>query len=83
KDKERNQLICSDVVTAVQSRRSPIILTERNEHLDELAQRLSSSIQHLIVLRGGMSSKAIKQATKQLKNIPLDEGRVILATGRF
>ena len=83
KDEERNQFICSDVIQAVQSGRSPLILTERNEHLDDLSQRLSPVIQHLIVLRGGMSSKAINQITDQLKSIPEHEGRVLLATGRF
>lgn len=83
KDEERNQLICSDVIQAVQSGRSPIILTERNEHLDDLSQKLQPLVQHLIILRGGMSSKEINQATNQLKSIPEDEDRVLLATGRF
>lgn len=53
-DEVRNQLICSEVISAVQRGRSPIILTERNDHLDRLFEKLSPHIQHLIVLRGGM-----------------------------
>lgn len=82
-DHERNQLICHDVIQAVQSNRSPIILTERNEHLDSLFQLLKSSIQHVVMLRGGMSTKKINEISQQLKNIPQNENRVLVATGKF
>ncbi len=83
KDEMRNELICSDVIQAVQVGRSPIILTERNEHLDNLFQKLSCMVKNLIVLRGGMSSRELNQAIMQLTNIPEQEERVILATGKF
>jgi very-short-patch-repair endonuclease len=82
-DEVRNQLICTDVINAVQRRRSPIILTERTDHLERLFNQLSSRIQHLIVLRGGMSSKEIAAATHRIANIPANEPRVLLATGKF
>ncbi len=82
-DEVRNQLICSDVISAVQRGRSPIILTERTDHLVCLFDKLSSHIRHLIVLRGGMSSKEIAAATNQITNIPANEPRVLLATGKF
>src|SRR5205814_6773829 len=40
----RNQLICADVVSAVREGRSPLLLTERTEHLQYLAARLSSEV---------------------------------------
>ncbi len=83
RDEERNRLIFNDVVSAVQRGRSPIILTERNDHLDCLFEKLSPHIHHLIVLRGGMSSKEIAQATSRLATIPANEARVLLATGKF
>lgn len=79
----RNQMICNDVIHAVKKGRSPIILTERNEHLDILHQQLNSEVQHLIVLKGGLGAKEMKQAISQLTAIPLEEERVVLATGRF
>ena len=82
-DTYRNQMICNDVVHAVKQGRSPLILTERNEHLDLLYQQLVSQVQHLIVLKGGLSAKDMKQAVSQLASIPPNEERVILATGRF
>jgi superfamily II DNA or RNA helicase len=38
---KRNQMICADVVNALKEGRSPLVLTERREHLDRLAQLLS------------------------------------------
>ncbi len=77
----RNQLICEEVVRAVKNGRSPVVLTERNEHLDVLFNQLAPRIQHLIVLRGGMKTKELVHVTNRLAEIPVDEERVLLATG--
>ncbi|OHB68935.1 MAG: restriction endonuclease subunit R [Planctomycetes bacterium RBG_13_63_9] len=82
-DGTRNQLICDDVVQAVQEGRSPLILTERNEHLDHLAGLLPASNWHLVVLRGGMGRKEIRATIERLASIPESESRVLLATGRY
>lgn len=82
-DGVRNQLICDEVLKAVQNGRSPVILTERNEHLDLLSHQLNSNIRNLIVLRGGMSAKEIAQINGRLATIPENEDRVLLATGRY
>jgi superfamily II DNA or RNA helicase/very-short-patch-repair endonuclease len=79
----RNQRICDDVVQAVNDGRAPLVLTERNEHLDRLASGLTGRVTHLVVLRGGMSRKQRQEAADRLAAIPRDEGRVILATGRY
>jgi superfamily II DNA or RNA helicase/very-short-patch-repair endonuclease len=82
-DEKRNQLICADVVQALREGRSPVILTERNEHLDLLANRLGSKVPRLIVLRGGMGKKQLAAVAQQMATIPADEGRLILATGGY
>jgi superfamily II DNA or RNA helicase/very-short-patch-repair endonuclease len=82
-DEDRNQLICHDVIQAVRDGRSPIVLTERNDHLDHLASRLTSKIRHLVVLRGGMTRKKLEAVNEQLAAIPRGEERVLLATGRY
>lgn len=82
-DNARNELICSDVVTAVREGRSPVVLTERTEHLDQLENQLSPEIQHVIVLRGGLGKKQLKAARDRLAAIPMNEERVLLATGRY
>jgi len=83
KDTARNNLICEDVVKAVQNGRSPVVLTERNEHLDLLSQQLAPHVRHLIVLRGGMSTKELAQVTNRLSTIPENEERLLLATGKY
>ncbi len=84
-DVDRNRLIIEDVVSAVQAKRTPVVLTERREHLDILAQLLSQRIQssRVFVMAGGMGKKQRKQLLDDIAKIPADEPRVILATGRY
>jgi len=82
-DGSRNRLIQEDILQAVGEGRSPLVLTERKEHLEELARRLEGRIPYLIVLYGGMGRKKMKLIQEQLKTIPEDQIRVVLATGRF
>jgi very-short-patch-repair endonuclease len=82
-DDERNRLICDEVVQAVREGRSPLVLTERNEHLDGLAVRLSPSIRHLVVLRGGTRPKQARAIVARLAAIPENEERALLASGRY
>lgn len=82
-DEGRNQLICNDVVQALGDGRSPIVLTERTEHLDHLAEMLAPDVRHLVILRGGMGKKQLKTVQDQLAAIPDGEPRVLLATGRY
>jgi superfamily II DNA or RNA helicase/very-short-patch-repair endonuclease len=81
-DSRRNELICRDVIAAVQTGRFPLVLTERTEHLRLLATKLSA-IPHVIILQGGMGRKQIQATTASLAQ-PLDgQGRVLLATGGY
>jgi superfamily II DNA or RNA helicase len=82
-DENRNQLICREVIHAVREGRSPIVLTERNDHLDLLASRLLSEVKHLLVLRGGMNRKELEAVSARMAAIPDTEERVLLATGRY
>jgi very-short-patch-repair endonuclease len=82
-DDSRNQRIAGDVIEAIEAGRSPLVLTERNEHLDRLASQLAGRIEHLIVLRGGMGKKQRAAVSSQLAAVPAASGRVILATGRY
>ena len=82
-DQQRNRLICDEVVHAVREGRSPLVLTERNEHLDCLAAQLSPSIRHLVVLRGGTRPKEARAIVARLAAIPENEERALLATGKY
>ena len=82
-DEARNQLICQDVIHALREGRSPLVLTERNEHLDSLTKQLTPEVPHLIVLRGGMRKRELDATQARLAAIPTDEARLLLATGRY
>ncbi len=82
-NERRNQLICDEVISAVARGRCPIILTEFKRHLEILFERLSPHVKHLIVLQGGMSAKTLKATTQQITDVPGNEPRVLLATGKF
>ena len=82
-DDRRNRAICEDVVDVVRAGRSPLVLTERHEHLEWLATELSGSVRHLIVLRGGSGKKVRQAVAEQLAAVPADEGRVLLGTGKY
>jgi superfamily II DNA or RNA helicase len=81
-DSHRNDLIFDDVLQALEARRSPIVLTERKDHLDYLQNRFSSFVKNLVVMRGGMSATERKRAETALR-VSGSEERLILATGRY
>jgi superfamily II DNA or RNA helicase len=82
-DLRRNQLIVDDVVEAVHTGRSPVLLTERREHLTYFADTLADKVKNIIVLAGGMGRKQRILLLDKLKGIPEDEERLIIATGRY
>jgi superfamily II DNA or RNA helicase len=76
-------MILSDVVRALEERRSPILLTERKEHLDYFTSRLARVARHLVVLQGGMGAKTDREVRARLDAIPPNEERLLIATGRY
>lgn len=82
-DQTRTRRICEDVIASVQAGGSPLVLTERNDHLTRIEQELGTSIPHVIVLRAGLGKKQRQQVMDRIAAVPRDEGRVILATGRY
>ncbi len=82
-DERRNDLIFDDVVHALEGKRSPILLTERRDHLEHFAARLQGFTKHLVVLHGGMKPKERRETLARLASIPDGEERLLLATGRY
>jgi superfamily II DNA or RNA helicase len=82
-DEGRNELILNDIIAAVDEGRSPIVLTERRDHLEYLATRLRGFTRHVVVLQGGVRAKERRAALDQLAAIPDGEERLVLATGRY
>lgn len=82
-DNDRNNAILEDIKSTAKSGRSPIVLTERTEHLDFLADQLKEHIDNVIVLRGGLGTKQRRKISEQMASISDSEERVIIATGRY
>jgi superfamily II DNA or RNA helicase len=82
-DERRNRLILDDVATALAEGRSPILLTERKDHLEFLAVSIRGVARHVVVLRGGMTPAERRDASATLAAIPQTESRLIVATGRY
>jgi len=82
-DEKRNQLILNDVIAALREGRSPVVLTERRDHLECLADQLHGVSRHLVVLKGGMSEKRRREIADRMADIPTGEERLVLATGRY
>jgi len=70
-------------MAAIQEGRSPILLTERKDHLEYFAERLRPIVRHLVVLQGGMTAKERRSSTDQLASIPSAAERVVIAIGRY
>ena len=81
-NERRNALIFDDVLSALEEGRCPIVLTERRQHLDHLADRFRSFVRNLVVLRGGMKVGERKVSQSLINDDDIEE-RLILATGRY
>jgi superfamily II DNA or RNA helicase len=82
-DKARNEMIFNDVLSALEAGRSPVVITERKDHLQAISERLAKFVKNVIVLKGGMKVKERGHATELLQTMPDSEERVIVATGRY
>jgi superfamily II DNA or RNA helicase len=83
RDEARNAMIFHDILTALELGRSPVVITERKDHLQTIAERLAKFAKNVVVLKGGMKAEERKRATQSLQSIPDGEERVIVATGRY
>jgi superfamily II DNA or RNA helicase len=83
KDESRNDLIFDDILMSLERGRSPLLLTERTEHLEYFADRLQGFSRNILVFRGGMGKKQRQDLRLQMASISDDEERLIIATGRY
>jgi len=57
----------SSAARCIEEGRSPILLTERKDHLEHLATRLRPFVRHLVVLQGGMTPSERREVAEQLE----------------
>lgn len=82
-DEARNALILDDVIASLEEGRSPLLLTERRDHLEYFASKLAPASRNLVVLHGGMKPRERKEAIARLAEIPAADERTVIATGRY
>ena len=82
-DEIRNNLIVEDICKAVNTGRTPIILTNRTAHVSVLAEKLKATIKNVISLTGAGTTKEKREAMQRLQTIPDSEQLVIVATGKY
>lgn len=82
-NKERNDVIFNDVLQALNEKRSPIVLTERLDHVNELYELFKGFAKNIIVLSGAMKKKDRQQKLEELIKLPDDEERLLIATGKY
>ena len=82
-DENRNAQIIDDVLAALEAGRSPILLTERTNHAERLAARLRRFAHNVLLLRGGLGTRHRREIAQRLEEIPEDEERILVATGRY
>ena len=82
-DANRLQRVVADALDVVDNGRAAMILTERRDHLERLAESLRGRVANLVVLHGGIRVKARRAALQHLAELPDTEPRLLLATGRY
>jgi superfamily II DNA or RNA helicase len=78
----RNNQIIMDIRNCLDEKRYPIILTERREHIELLEKELMPYVK-VYKLYGGLKKKEREMILEELKNLPEDESRVIIATSKY
>ncbi|MCR5400023.1 MAG: DEAD/DEAH box helicase family protein [Treponema sp.] len=79
----RNELIISDVKSAIENQRTPLILSERLEHLELLHEQLKDCAQNVVLITGKGTQKQKREQLENLNNISTEESLIILATGKY
>lgn len=79
----RNALIVEDIKSAVSEGRSPLVLSERVEHINHLKTLLEGAAQNIIVITGKGSAKKKRTTLEKLNAVPSDERLIVLATGKY
>ncbi|WP_417616573.1 TOTE conflict system archaeo-eukaryotic primase domain-containing protein [Oceanisphaera sp.] len=74
----RNEEIVRDVISSVKQGANCLLLTERREHAEILANLLSDADISTVILKGGMGVKARREVEARLH-----DAQVVVATGKY
>ncbi|MBS4096652.1 MAG: DEAD/DEAH box helicase family protein [Sulfuricella sp.] len=82
-DHVRTAAIAAETEYAFNQGRKVLVLTERTEHLDAIANALTEKASALFVLHGRMAKKQRAAVISGLDALPPDAPRILLATGKL
>lgn len=78
----RNDMIAEDTIFAVQSGRTPVILTRHKHQAKVLYDKLANKADFVFLLYGDNTDKENSEIRKELKGIPDDKSIILIATGQ-
>jgi superfamily II DNA or RNA helicase len=82
-DERRNETLVDDIIAALEEGRTPLVLTERRDHLEILAKAIRRTSPGCIVLHGGLSPRNRKKALRLSQEADDGRERVVLAIGKY
>ncbi|KNA39808.1 hypothetical protein ERYG_04333 [Escherichia coli M114] len=82
-DQGRTSAIADEARNAFEQGRKVLVLTERTDHLDDIASALASLKLSPLVLHGRLSKKKRTMLISELNALPPDAPRILLATGKL
>ena len=82
-DRERTNSIANEVTSALTQGRKVLVLTERNDHLDAIADALAGQVPVPFVLHGRMSKRQRAAVVAELDALPPESPHALLATGKL
>jgi superfamily II DNA or RNA helicase len=82
-DESRNTMILNDIVSALEKNRISLLLTQRTQHLQWFADKLSPFTKNIFILQGKMKRSERQEIFQNLRSLPDNEKRIILATGSY
>lgn len=82
-DVDRTAAIAEEVEMAFLNGRKVLVLTERTDHLEAIAQALAGKVAKVFTLHGRMSKRQRALVVDELDALATDDPRVLLATGKL
>jgi superfamily II DNA or RNA helicase len=82
-DNERTQLVCEDVVQALQAGQRCLVLSQWREHCQLLANALRARGANPLSLDGSLGKRAQKSIIEQIENTAPDGSLIVVATGQY
>jgi len=76
-------MLFNDVLKELEKGKTPLVLTERFQHIEILSKMFKGFAKNIIVLSGSMKKKERLEELEKLKAIKDNEELLIIATGKY